>query len=118
IYLNVIEWGDGIWGADAAARAYFGTSAASLTASQAALMAGSLVNPRVLTVAHPTRRLLNRQRIILSRMGGVTPPAPTVAQVQEEKAIPASAPPPATREEQPVPEPEPQLEPASVAPSN
>ena len=40
IYLNVIEWGDGIWGAEAAAQAYFGTRASMLTAEQAALMAG------------------------------------------------------------------------------
>jgi monofunctional biosynthetic peptidoglycan transglycosylase len=79
IYLNVIEWGDGIWGAEAAARTYFGVSAASLSPSQAALLAGAIVNPRLLSPARPTRRLLNRQRIILARMGGVTPPAPAPA---------------------------------------
>src|SRR6185295_8651446 len=75
IYLNVIEWGDGIWGAEAAARRYFGSSAASLSPDQAALLAGAIINPRVYSPAHPNTRLLRRQRIILSRMGGYVPPA-------------------------------------------
>jgi monofunctional biosynthetic peptidoglycan transglycosylase len=75
IYLNVIEWGDGIWGAEAAARSYFGSSAASLSAEQAALLAGAIINPRVYSPAHPNARLLRRQRIILARMGAYVPPA-------------------------------------------
>jgi monofunctional biosynthetic peptidoglycan transglycosylase len=75
LYLNVIEWGDGVWGAEAAARTYFHTSAASLSREQAALLAGAIVNPRVLSPAHPPARLRRRQRIILTRMGGVEPPA-------------------------------------------
>ena len=75
IYLNEIEWGDGIWGAEAAARSYFGSSAASLSQEQAALLAGAIINPRVYSPAHPNARLLRRQRIILSRMGGYVPPA-------------------------------------------
>jgi len=81
IYLNVIEWGDGIWGAEAAARSYFGSSAASLRQDQAALLAGAIINPRVYSPAHPNARLQRRQRIILSRMGGYTPPAPVPAAV-------------------------------------
>ncbi len=76
LYLNDIEWGDGIWGADAAAHAYFGTSASDLSADQAALLAGAIINPRVYSPAHPNARLLRRQRIILGRMGQVSPPAP------------------------------------------
>ena len=76
IYLNVIEWGDGIWGAEAASRNYFGISASALSREQAALLAGAIINPRVLNPARPTRRLLARQRIILGRMGGVEPPPP------------------------------------------
>jgi monofunctional glycosyltransferase len=76
IYLNVIEWGDGIWGADAAARTYFGVTASALSREQAALLAGAIINPRVLNPARPNRRLLARQRIVLGRMGGVEPPAP------------------------------------------
>ena len=76
IYLNVIEWGDGIWGADAAARTYFGVPASAVSREQAALLAGAIINPHLLNPAHPSARLIRRQRIILSRMGGVEPPAP------------------------------------------
>lgn len=69
IYLNVIEWGDGIFGCEAAARAYFGRSAADLDQEQAALMAGAIINPREHSPAKPTKRLLRRQQIILRRMG-------------------------------------------------
>jgi monofunctional biosynthetic peptidoglycan transglycosylase len=79
IYLNVIEWGDGVWGAEAAARRHFGVSAAGLSRSQAALLAGAIINPRVLNPARPNGRLLRRQQIILGRMGGVEPPAPAPA---------------------------------------
>lgn len=75
LYLNLIEWGDGIWGCDAAAHAYFGVSAADLSPSQAALMAGAIINPRRYNPAHPNARLLRRQAIILKRMGEVTPPS-------------------------------------------
>jgi monofunctional glycosyltransferase len=83
IYLNVIEWGDGIWGAEAASRNYFGVSATSLSREQAALLAGAIINPRVLNPARPNRRLLARQRIILGRMGGVEPPAPVPTPTQD-----------------------------------
>jgi monofunctional biosynthetic peptidoglycan transglycosylase len=76
LYLNLIEWGDGIWGAQAAARTYFQTSAASLSREQAALLAGAIINPRVLNPARPTGRLVARQRLILGRMGSVEPPPP------------------------------------------
>ena len=74
LYLNVIEWGDGIYGAEAAARTYFHTSAAALGPAQAALLAAAIVNPRVMNPAHPTARLLRRQQLILRRMGTVVPP--------------------------------------------
>ena len=77
IYLNVIEWGDGIYGADAAARTYFGVSAAALGPSQAALLAAAIINPRLLNPGDPTPRLSRRQQLILRRMGAVTPPEPT-----------------------------------------
>jgi monofunctional glycosyltransferase len=77
LYLNVIEWGDGIYGAEAAARTYFGGSAASLAPAESAILAGAIINPRVLNPAHPTGRLLRRQDIILRRMQTVTPPPDT-----------------------------------------
>lgn len=70
IYLNVIEWGDGIFGCEAAARAYFGKSAAELKREEAALMAAAIINPRELNVGRPNRRLVRRQQIVLRRMGG------------------------------------------------
>jgi len=69
IYLNVIEWGDQVWGVEAAARTYFGVPAATLTRQQAALLAGAIINPRALNPAQPPRRLLRRQQLILDRMG-------------------------------------------------
>ena len=75
LYLNLIEWGDGIWGAEAAAHRYFGVSASDLSAEQAALMAGAIINPRVYSPARPNRRLLQRQQIILGRMGQKAAPA-------------------------------------------
>ena len=74
LYLNVIEWGDGIYGAEAAARTYFHDGAASLGPAESAILAGAIVNPRVLNPAHPNARLLRRQSIIMRRMGSVTPP--------------------------------------------
>ena len=74
LYLNVIEWGDGVYGVDGAARSYFQKSAAELGPSEAALLAAAIVNPRVLSPAHPSTRLLRRQQLILRRMGAVIPP--------------------------------------------
>jgi monofunctional biosynthetic peptidoglycan transglycosylase len=76
IYLNVIEWGDLIWGAEAASRTYFGVPASALSREQAALLAGAIINPRLYSPAHPRGRLLRRQQIILARMPGYEPPAP------------------------------------------
>ena len=74
IYLNVIEWGDGVYGAEAAARTYFHTSASALGPAESALLAAAIINPRVLNPAHPNARLLKRQQLILRRMGAVLPP--------------------------------------------
>jgi len=68
LYLNVVELGERVYGAEAAARHYFGKSAAALTPSQAALLAGALPNPRVMNPGSPSKRLRWRQRMILSRM--------------------------------------------------
>ena len=68
IYLNVIEWGDGVFGAEAAARHYFGTSAAALTPSQAARLAAMVPNPRFYDRNRATPWLERKTGIILSRM--------------------------------------------------
>jgi monofunctional biosynthetic peptidoglycan transglycosylase len=80
IYLNMIEWGDGIFGCEAAARAYFGKACANLDIEEAALMAGAIINPREHSPARPTKRLLRRQQIILRRMQ-FKPPEPAAAPV-------------------------------------
>jgi monofunctional biosynthetic peptidoglycan transglycosylase len=85
IYLNVVEWGEGIWGVEAAARTYFGVPASALSREQSALLAGALINPIAYSPARPPPRLLRRQQIILSRMGGIRPPSavPVIAPAQE-----------------------------------
>jgi len=74
LYLNVIEWGDGIWGAEAASRVYFRSSASELGPTESALLAGAIINPRLLNPARPSTRLLRRQQLILRRMGAINPP--------------------------------------------
>ena len=64
----MIEWGKGLFGAEAAARAYFDKSAAALGASESALLAGAIINPRVYDPGSPGPRLLRRQQIILRRL--------------------------------------------------
>ena len=82
MYLNVIEWGDGVYGAEAASRAYFGVSAADVSPQQAALLAAAIANPRLLNPAHPSARLIRRQQLILRRMNIVTPPEAPAALVR------------------------------------
>jgi monofunctional biosynthetic peptidoglycan transglycosylase len=85
LYLNVIEWGDGIWGAEAASRRYFGKSSSDLSAEEAALLAGAIINPRVYSPARPNARLLRRQQIILGRLG--IRPAPAESLDESTEAI-------------------------------
>ena len=68
IYLNVVEFGETVYGAEAASRQYFKKGASGLTPREAALLAGSLPNPRVMNPSKPNKRLRSRQRMILSRM--------------------------------------------------
>jgi len=100
IYLNMIEWGDGLFGCEAAARAYFGGRCASLSVEQAALLAGAIINPREHSPAKPTRRLLRRQQIIIRRMGIKDTPPPAV--------LPSPLPPPVNQTPPAPPPPTPQ----------
>ena len=68
IYLNIIEWGNGVFGAEAAARHYFGTSAAYLDAEQAAHLAAMVPKPRFYDRVRYTPLLQRRTGIILERM--------------------------------------------------
>ena len=68
LYLNVIEWGNGVFGCEAAARRYFGIGAAALDATQAARLAAMAPNPRYYE-RHPDARGLGRKiGIVLARM--------------------------------------------------
>lgn len=68
IYLNVIEWGEGVFGIEAAARHYFNISASSLTPEQAAWLASIIPNPRFYDAHRKSPKLLDKTRIILSRL--------------------------------------------------
>jgi len=68
LYLNVIEWGDGVYGCEAAARRWFGTSAAALDARQSVRLAAVIINPRRYSPIEPPRRIERRIRTIASRL--------------------------------------------------
>src|SRR5438067_2460649 len=78
LYLDVVEWGPGLWGADAASRAYFGVPASQLNESQAAALAATLPHPRTSNPTFQPDRMLARRDLILARYHGVEvyiPPA-------------------------------------------
>jgi monofunctional glycosyltransferase len=68
LYLNLIEWGNGIFGIEAASRRYYGLSAAELNPRQACLLAAMITNPRRESPHQPSRHLERRVRIIASRL--------------------------------------------------
>ena len=80
VYLNSIEMGDGIYGADAVAEQHFNTTAKELTRAQCALIAATLPNPRRYNSANPSKYMKKRQKRILHEMKFVKPLQ------QEEKA--------------------------------
>lgn len=72
IYLNVIEWGDGIYGAEAASRTYFKKSASELTRDDAAFLSAMIPSP--LNVFNPIKnrkRVVRRQKVILKGMNSI-----------------------------------------------
>ena len=73
VYLNSVEMGDGIYGADAVAEWHFGTTADKLTKAQCALIAATLPNPRRFNSARPSAYMLKRQNRILHEMKFVKP---------------------------------------------
>jgi len=101
LYLNVIEWGDGIYGVEAASHNYFNMPASSLGPGESALLAAAIVNPRLLNPGRPSKRLLARQQLILKRMGAVTPPEPVAG-----PPVPEPAPPDPESQPQPKVQPE------------
>ena len=73
VYLNSIEMGDGIYGADAVAEQHFNTTAKELTKAQCALIAATLPNPRRFNSANPSKYMKKRQKRILHEMKFVKP---------------------------------------------
>ena len=74
IYLNVIEWGEGVFGAEAAARHHYGTTAAGLSPEQAARLAAVVPSPRRYGPASDTAYLQRRTQTLLARMNGAQIP--------------------------------------------
>ena len=68
VYLNVIEWGNGVFGAEAAARHYYGVAASQLTAEQAAKLAGMVPNPRFYDRNRNAPGLARKAGVIMARM--------------------------------------------------
>ena len=68
VYLNVIEMGDGVYGAQAAAKMFFHKDALQLTRGEAARMAAVLPNPIRFSVSHPSPYILKRQAWIIHQM--------------------------------------------------
>lgn len=68
VYLNSVEWGDGIFGAESAAQHYFKTAAKNLTLEQASLLAAILPNPRVWSAAHPSAYINRKAAWIRQQM--------------------------------------------------
>jgi monofunctional biosynthetic peptidoglycan transglycosylase len=112
LYLNVIEWGDGIYGCEVATRRYYGKSAADLSEEEAAGLAAMIPSPRRLNPrVSPARHAQAQRRILwlmahagyVSRnvggMGAEPPPPPDVEEDEEapvvEETPPISPPPPA-----------------------
>ncbi len=67
VYLNIAEWGDGIFGAEAAARHHFGKSAVALTTREAALLAAVLPNPLRQNAKRPSAHVVRKAAVVLAR---------------------------------------------------
>lgn len=92
LYLNVVEFGPGIWGVEAASRAYFGKAARRLTEEQAALLAATLPSPLRANPALRPGRIRWRQELILRRMRGESIVIPPAEEVESLPPLPDSLP--------------------------
>lgn len=92
IYLNVAEWGKGIYGAEAAARAYFGKSAADLDPEEAAALAAALPSPRRYSPVKGTKFMERRKSSIVARMraSGYLPEEADEEELSESPELPVS----------------------------
>ena len=90
LYLNVAEWGEGVFGAEEAARTRFGVAASDLSPAQGALLASMLPAPRRADLAHPSRGLGRRARRVLDRLlgaGKLDPVAHALASAELERYL-------------------------------
>lgn len=74
MYLNVVEWGDGVFGIEAASQHYFGKHASDLTKQEAALLVAILPNPRRFSASNPSPYIRKRAAAISAGIGGVALP--------------------------------------------
>jgi monofunctional biosynthetic peptidoglycan transglycosylase len=81
VYLNSAQFGPGVWGVEAAGRAYFGKDASRLTSAEAALLAAVLPSPNYYRVVNPGPYVRRRQAWILGQMNGL----PAAAELQRLK---------------------------------
>ncbi len=87
IYLNIVEWGNGLYGAEAAARHYFKKPASDLTVGEASFLAAILPHPRKWGRWPPGPFVRRRMNVIAARMGGGPPKeAPEIPELPEETA--------------------------------
>ena len=115
LYLNVIEWGDGIYGCEAAARAYYGKSAADLTPIEAAGLVAMIPNPRRINPVVSPARFARAQKRVLWLMASAgyiekevaglgTEPPPEVLEPEPPPEVPETEPSPEVPETEPSPE--------------
>ena len=101
LYLNLIEWGDGIYGCEAAARSWFGKSCADLSVDEAAGLAGMIPNPRRINPqASPARYERAKKRVLwlmahagyleksVGGLGSAPPPEPELELLEDEEPPP------------------------------
>lgn len=92
LYVNSVEWGNGVFGAEAAAQHYFNVSAARLNIHQAAFLAAILPNPRYYDEHRNTKLLQRRIRFIERRLGPTPSPMPLLPPIMTP-SLPESLPP-------------------------
>jgi monofunctional glycosyltransferase len=88
LYLNVVEWGPGVWGVAAASEAYFGVPSSRLTVEEAAALAATLPQPRTSNPTYQPARMLARRDLILARYRGVDVSIPPVGDEVELDSLP------------------------------